>query len=94
VAPGNSPDILSVVGSMTLDMDPLGGHLSGLDVEVVVHTQIYPGYDKIAARYPRMGAFLRRVTYTLENTPVRVFGLSHFVVVGKGQRTMGFDGQD
>ena len=66
----------------------------GLDVEVVVHTQIYPGYDKIAARYPRMGAFLRRVTYTLENTPVRVFGLSHFVVVGKGQRTMGFDGQD
>jgi len=55
----------------------------GLDVEVIVHTQIYPGYDKIAARRPGLGAFLRRVTYALERTPLRAFGLSHFVVVGK-----------
>lgn len=52
----------------------------GLDVEIIVHTQIYPGYDKIAAHHPRMGAFLRRVTYALESTPLRAFGLSHFVV--------------
>jgi len=60
----------------------------GLDVEIIVHTQIYPGYDKIAARRPRMGGFLRRLTYALESTPLRAFGLSHFVVVGKGQRTV------
>jgi len=55
----------------------------GLDVEVIVHTQIYPGYDKIAARHPMLGGFLRRLTYALESTPLRAFGLSHFVVVGK-----------
>ncbi|MBL7183558.1 MAG: class I SAM-dependent methyltransferase [Anaerolineae bacterium] len=55
----------------------------GLGVEIVVHTQIYPGYDKIAACRPRMGGFLRRVTYGLERTPLRAFGLSHFVVVRK-----------
>jgi ubiquinone/menaquinone biosynthesis C-methylase UbiE len=65
-----------------------------LGVKVIVHTQIYPGYDKIAARYPRMGSFLRRVTYALEGTPLRAFGLSHFVVVEKGQRTVEFNGQD
>jgi len=53
----------------------------GLDIEVIVHTQIYPGYDKIAASRPRLGSFLRRVTYALERTPLRAFGLSHFVVV-------------
>jgi hypothetical protein len=55
----------------------------GLAVEVIVHIQIYPGYDKIAARRPALGAFLRRVTYALERTPLRAFGLSHFVVVEK-----------
>jgi ubiquinone/menaquinone biosynthesis C-methylase UbiE len=55
----------------------------GLDVEIIMHTPIYPGYDKIVARYPRMGIFLRQVTYTLESTPLRAFGLSHFVVAGK-----------
>jgi SAM-dependent methyltransferase len=66
----------------------------GLDVEILVHTQIYPGYDKIAARRPRLGVFLRRVTYALESTPLRAFGLSHFVVAEKEQRTVGFNGQD
>jgi SAM-dependent methyltransferase len=66
----------------------------GLNVEVIVHTQIYPGYDKIAARRPRLGNFLRRITYALESTPLQAFGLSHFVVVEKGQRTVGFNGQD
>jgi SAM-dependent methyltransferase len=66
----------------------------GLDVEIIVYTQIYPGYDKIVARYPRIGAFLRRVTYAFEGTPLRAFGLSHFVVVEKGQRTVEFNGQD
>ncbi|MEE8162829.1 MAG: class I SAM-dependent methyltransferase, partial [Anaerolineae bacterium] len=57
--------------------------LEGLDVEVIIHIQIYPGYDKIAARRPMIGTFLRRVTYALESTPLRAFGLSHFVVVEK-----------
>lgn len=52
----------------------------GLSGEILTHTQIYPGYDKIAARGPQVAGLLRNVTYTLENTPLRKLGLSHFIV--------------
>jgi SAM-dependent methyltransferase len=55
--------------------------LNGLPVRVVLHTQIYPGFDNVAARHPRVGGWLRRILYALERTPLRVFGLSHFLVV-------------
>lgn len=54
-----------------------------LPVRVVYHTQIFPGYDNIAARWPALGLFLRRLTYRLEHTPMRVLGLSHLLVVEK-----------
>ncbi len=54
-----------------------------LPVRTVVHTQIYPGYDKIAARFPGGAGLLRRLTYFLENTPLRLFGLSHLLVLEK-----------
>jgi len=54
--------------------------LSGLPARVTVHTQIFPGYDKIATRWPALGRGLRGVTYFLERTPLRRFGLSHFLV--------------
>jgi len=57
--------------------------LAGLPVRVVVHTQIYPGYDKIVGRRPILGRLFRGVTYFLENTPLRAFGLSHLLVVEK-----------
>lgn len=57
--------------------------LANLPVRVVTHTQIYPGYDKIVARKPALGKFLRSVTYTLEQTPLRIFGLSHLMVLEK-----------
>ncbi len=50
------------------------------DGEIIAHTQVYPGYDKIAARRKELAVLFRSVTYTLENTPLRTFGLSHFVV--------------
>ncbi len=51
----------------------------------VQHTQIYPGYDKIARRSRLLARILRRITYFLESTPLRAFGLSHFVVWEKEQ---------
>ena len=57
--------------------------LDGLSVQVISHTQIYPGYDNIVARRPRLGKILRQVTYTLEQTPLRMFGLSHLLVIEK-----------
>jgi SAM-dependent methyltransferase len=55
----------------------------GLPVRVVVHTQIFPGYDNIVKRRPAVGRILRALTYTAERTPLRVFGLSHLLVVEK-----------
>jgi len=57
--------------------------LAPLPVRTLVHVQIYPGYDKISRRQPRLAGAVRGVTYLLENTPLRVFGLSHFIVLEK-----------
>lgn len=54
-----------------------------LPVAVVQHTQIYPGYDNIVARKPKLGQALRKLTYAFEKSPLRVFGLSHLLVLEK-----------
>ncbi|RME76228.1 MAG: class I SAM-dependent methyltransferase [Chloroflexi bacterium] len=61
--------------------------LVDLPVRVVLHTQIFPGYDNIVARRPALGRVLRRMTYALEKTPLRVLGLSHFLVLEKVARS-------
>ena len=55
-----------------------------LPARVISHTQIFPGYDNIVYRRPRLGQLLRRITYTLEQTPLRLFGMSHLLVLEKG----------
>ncbi|MDO8671753.1 MAG: class I SAM-dependent methyltransferase [Dehalococcoidia bacterium] len=71
----------------------LGGDLKklfeGLAIETVVHTYVYPGFDAIAMKSPWLAKVLRRVLYFAENTPIRVFGLSHFLVVKKTMRSDG-----
>ncbi len=54
--------------------------------EIIRHTQVYPGYDKIARRIPPLARFFRSVTYFLESTRLRAFGLSHFLVWQKKNR--------
>lgn len=61
----------------------LRGLFVGLPARVVMHTQIYPGYDNVVARRPRLGRWLRRVTYALEASPLARFGISHVLVVEK-----------
>jgi SAM-dependent methyltransferase len=55
--------------------------LRGLDVTVEEHTFVYPGFDNIVRRSPLAGGVLRRLLYRAEHTPLRNFGLSHFVVL-------------
>jgi len=52
-----------------------------LPVQIVHHTQIFAGYDNIAARMPTLGRLLRAITYGLERTPLRLWGLSHLLVL-------------
>jgi SAM-dependent methyltransferase len=53
----------------------------GLPASVVVDSYVYPGFDNIASRSEKAGWFLRNVFYRMEETPLRVFGLSHFLVL-------------
>jgi SAM-dependent methyltransferase len=52
-----------------------------LPARIVAHTWVWPGFDNLAARSGLASAVLRRVLYPLEATPLRIFGLSHFVVL-------------
>jgi hypothetical protein len=49
----------------------------------LLHTQVFPGFDHIAANRKIVGRGLRLLLYPLENTPLRIFGLSHFVVLSR-----------
>jgi SAM-dependent methyltransferase len=55
----------------------------GLPVRVVHHGQIFGGYDNIVARAPLVGRLIRALLYPLEKTPLRWFGLSHWLVLEK-----------
>ncbi|MFH1086067.1 MAG: class I SAM-dependent methyltransferase [Chloroflexota bacterium] len=50
---------------------------------VVVQRCIFAGYDSIAAAHPRLGRWLRRLSYALERTPLQWLGLSHLLVFVK-----------
>jgi SAM-dependent methyltransferase len=57
--------------------------LANLPVTIITLTQIYPGYDNVVAQRPFLGRLLRKISYTLERTPLKMFGLSHLLVIEK-----------
>ncbi len=61
----------------------LRGLFDGTRMRVVKHTQVYPGFDNVVARFGPAGCALRRAIQALESSPLRAFGLSHFLVMQK-----------
>jgi SAM-dependent methyltransferase len=57
----------------------------GLPVKFIERTIIFGAYDNIIARFGRAGKFLRTTLQSLEKTPLKIFGLSHFWVVEKSR---------
>ena len=55
----------------------------GLPVKSISRMTLFGAYDNIIARWPGPGRLLRSFLKILENTPLRVFGLSHFWIVQK-----------
>jgi SAM-dependent methyltransferase len=55
----------------------------GLPVQILVHTQVYPGYDNLLTRRPALARLVRWLSYRLEQTPMRIWGISHFLVAEK-----------
>ena len=64
----------------TRDMERL---LSSLPIQVVEQTILFGAYDNLIARFGALGRLLRGILQTLERTPVRLLGLSHYWVVEK-----------
>jgi SAM-dependent methyltransferase len=56
---------------------------AGLPVKVIEQRVIFGAYDNIIHHYPRFGSMLRKLLQSLEQSPLQVFGLSHFWVVEK-----------
>jgi SAM-dependent methyltransferase len=61
----------------------LGKLFRNLPVKIIQRQIIFGAYDNIIARSPALGSSLRSVLQTLEKTPLRIFGLSHFWVLEK-----------
>ncbi len=61
----------------------LAALFQGLPAQIISRAIIFGAYDNIIARRPALGKTLRAVLQTLEATPLRIFGLSHFWVVEK-----------
>jgi SAM-dependent methyltransferase len=55
-----------------------------LPLRPIVYTVIFPGFDHVIARRGWAGSALRTLLQPLERTPLRIFGLSHFVILEKG----------
>jgi len=55
----------------------------GLPLQIERRTIIFGAYDNIIARYPAFGRALRALLHFLENTPLQIFGLSHFWIAEK-----------
>jgi ubiquinone/menaquinone biosynthesis C-methylase UbiE len=47
------------------------------------HSYVFPGFDHVMTRRKLVGSALRWLLHPLENGPLRIFGLSHFVVLMK-----------
>lgn len=61
----------------------LNNLFTGLPVKIVEKTILFGAYDNIIARLGILGRFLRWFLQSLEKTPLRSLGLSHFWVIEK-----------
>jgi SAM-dependent methyltransferase len=59
------------------------GLFDGEPIKFVHHSRIYGGYDNIIARLGKPAEVMRNMLYTLEETPLDTWGLSHLLVVEK-----------
>jgi SAM-dependent methyltransferase len=55
--------------------------IEGAPLVIVDQTYVYPGFDNVAARWPRIARLVRRVCYWAEGNALRRFGISHLVVL-------------
>lgn len=61
----------------------LRNKLKNAGFEVEYHTRIFPGFDKMERKFGYPGKILKKIIHSLEKTPLKFFGISHFVIARK-----------
>lgn len=93
---GNIPFVNWLPGFIRDRLVPHARAYSASDIErvatqrglkLVHHDYVYPGFDNIAARIPRLARFLRWACYRAEDSALRRFGLSHLLVLHREEAT-------
>jgi ubiquinone/menaquinone biosynthesis C-methylase UbiE len=51
--------------------------------QIVLHTHVFPGFDKFVKRFGVIGKLVQRIFHALEKTPFHFFGISHFIIIKK-----------
>lgn len=59
------------------------GLFKGLPVRVVSHSYVFPAFDRLSVKWGIFGKVIQKLFYLLEKTPLKVFGISHFIIVEK-----------
>ncbi len=62
--------------------------VDGTPLRIVDQTYVYPGFDNIEARAPRLARVVRAACYWAEGTALRRFGLSHLVVLRRADAAL------
>jgi len=57
--------------------------IRGVSFKKIAYRRIFPGFDKLAAKIPIFGKLIQLIFLFLNKTPLRIFGISHMVVLEK-----------
>lgn len=55
----------------------------GLPIKVVSHDYVFPAFDRLSRKWGLFGKIIQKFFHLIENTPLKVFGISHFLIVEK-----------
>jgi len=53
------------------------------EVEIIKKTYVYPGIDSFSVRHKTLGLLIKKIIFVFEKTPLKIFGISHYLIVKK-----------
>lgn len=56
---------------------------NGQPTKIIKHDFVFPAFDKLSRKRGILGKMIQKFFYLAEKTPLKVFGISHFIIVEK-----------
>lgn len=54
-----------------------------LPIKIVSHDFVFPAFDKLSVKWGVVGKIIQKFFHLIERTPLKVFGISHFMTIEK-----------